>query len=70
MLERVRDSISIPLTLRPDDHFLTTREKFAAWARRTNRDRSCTVTRTGPGIFDWSTSFSALRYWIWRRRSP
>lgn len=32
MLERIRDSTGIPLTLLPDDHFLTTREEFAAWA--------------------------------------
>ncbi len=32
MLERVRDSTGIPLTLLPDDHFLTTREEFATWA--------------------------------------
>jgi hypothetical protein len=36
---------------------------------RANRELSCAVTRTGPGILDRSTSFSALRYWIWRRRS-
>jgi len=32
VLERVRDATGIPLSLLPDDHFLTTPEEFAAWA--------------------------------------
>ena len=32
-LERVRDATGIPLTVLPDEHFLTTVEEFAAWAK-------------------------------------
>ena len=32
-LERVRDATGIPLTVLPDEHFLTTGEEFAAWAK-------------------------------------
>jgi deoxyribodipyrimidine photolyase-related protein len=37
MLHRVRDSTGIPLSILPDEHFLTTPEEFATWAsgRRT-----------------------------------
>jgi deoxyribodipyrimidine photolyase-related protein len=33
ILERVRDATGIPLTVLPDEHFLTTVEDFAAWAK-------------------------------------
>jgi deoxyribodipyrimidine photolyase-related protein len=33
ILERVRDATGIPLTVLPDEHFLTTVEEFAAWAK-------------------------------------
>ena len=33
ILERVRDATGIPLTVLPDEHFLTTGEEFAAWAK-------------------------------------
>ena len=33
ILERVRDATGIPLTILPDEHFLTTVEEFAAWAK-------------------------------------
>jgi deoxyribodipyrimidine photolyase-related protein len=33
MLERVRDAIGVPLTILPDDHFITMPEDFAAWAK-------------------------------------
>lgn len=33
LLERVSNTLVIPLTILPDDHFLTTREEFAAWAK-------------------------------------
>jgi len=33
MLEGVRDSTGIPLTILPDEHFLTTPEEFATWAK-------------------------------------
>ncbi len=33
MLERIRNATGIPLTLLPDDHFLTTHEEFAQWAK-------------------------------------
>ncbi len=33
MLERVRDSTGLPLTILPDEHFLTTPDAFAAWAK-------------------------------------
>ncbi len=33
MLERIRDSIGIPLSILSDEHFLTTPEEFAAWAK-------------------------------------
>ena len=32
-LERVRDATGIPLTVLPDEHFLTTVEEFATWAK-------------------------------------
>jgi len=32
MLERIRDATGIPLTVMPDEHFITTPEEFAAWA--------------------------------------
>jgi deoxyribodipyrimidine photolyase-related protein len=32
MLTRVCESLSLPLTILPDEHFLTTPEEFAAWA--------------------------------------
>ena len=33
ILERVRDATGIPLTILPDEHFLTTVEEFATWAK-------------------------------------
>ncbi len=33
ILERVRDATGIPLTVLPDEHFLTTVEEFATWAK-------------------------------------
>jgi deoxyribodipyrimidine photolyase-related protein len=33
MLHRVRDSTGIPLSILPDEHFLTTPDEFAAWAK-------------------------------------
>ena len=33
ILERVGDATGIPLTVLPDEHFLTTVEEFAAWAK-------------------------------------
>ena len=36
MLERVRDSTGIPLRIMPDEHFFTTKEEFAAWAKGRN----------------------------------
>ena len=33
ILERVRDATGLPLTILPDEHFLTTVEEFAAWAK-------------------------------------
>ncbi|MCX5640643.1 MAG: cryptochrome/photolyase family protein [Planctomycetota bacterium] len=33
ILERVRDATGIPLTVLPDEHFLTTVEEFAVWAK-------------------------------------
>ncbi len=33
MLERVRDSTGIPLSILPDEHFLTTPDEFAGWAK-------------------------------------
>jgi deoxyribodipyrimidine photolyase-related protein len=33
MLERVRDSTGIPCSILPDEHFITTPDEFAAWAR-------------------------------------
>lgn len=36
MLERVRDSTGIPLRIMPDEHFFTTVEEFAAWAKGRN----------------------------------
>ncbi len=33
MLHRIRDSTGIPLNILPDEHFLTTPEEFAAWAK-------------------------------------
>ncbi len=33
MLHRVRDSMGIPLSILPDEHFLTSPEEFAAWAQ-------------------------------------
>ncbi len=33
MLERIRDSTGIPLMIVPDEHFLTTPDEFAAWAK-------------------------------------
>lgn len=33
MLERARDSTGIPLSILPDEHFLTTSDQFAAWAK-------------------------------------
>ena len=33
MLERIRDSTGISLSILPDEHFLTTAEDFAAWAK-------------------------------------
>jgi len=32
MLERVRNATGIPLSILPDDHFITTPDEFAAWA--------------------------------------
>lgn len=36
MLERVSASTGVPLTVLPDDHFLTTLEEFKAWTRDRN----------------------------------
>ena len=36
ILERVGDATGIPLTILPDEHFLTTVEEFAAWAKDRN----------------------------------
>ncbi|MFZ4575883.1 MAG: cryptochrome/photolyase family protein, partial [Phycisphaerales bacterium] len=33
MLERIRDSTGIPLSILPDDHFITSCDEFAAWAK-------------------------------------
>lgn len=33
MLHRVRDSTGIPLSILPDEHFLTTPDEFAEWAK-------------------------------------
>ena len=33
MLERVGDSTGIPISMLPDEHFITTPEEFAAWAK-------------------------------------